>query len=148
MIITGIYTASGGLSSVVYTEVFQMFIFTAGGITASLSTLHAVGGWEEMLKVFNDPSKPYLAEFPHVIRGTDSEFSWTGMFFGQMLGSIWYWCIDQVYSFMLNCLGNGTASHISQECSKWKRSGDRSWSLEIITTVYDLLSRHGCSGHV
>lgn len=53
MIVAGIYTAAGGLNSVVYTEVLQMVIFTVGGITASLSTLHAVGGWNRMLKVFD-----------------------------------------------------------------------------------------------
>jgi SSS family solute:Na+ symporter len=97
VIITGIYTIAGGLHAIVYTEVLQMVIFTVGGITASVSTIQAVGGWDEMVKVFNDPSKPYLAEFPHVIRGTESDFSWTGMFFGQLLGSVWYWCIDQAF---------------------------------------------------
>lgn len=111
VIVTGLYTAIGGLHMIVYTEVLQVLIFTAGGIAASVSTVIAVGGWDEMIRVFNDPSKPYLAEFPHVIRGIESEFSWTGMFFGQMLGSVWYWCIDQVYHQSYG-VGNGSTGYI------------------------------------
>lgn len=83
---TGIYSCLGGLKAIAYTEVFQMFIFTLGGLTASIYTLHQVGGLKELFSFFNtfegmasssSQQIHHLREFPHVIRGINSEFSWT-----------------------------------------------------------------------
>ncbi|KAJ2996885.1 hypothetical protein HDV02_006060 [Globomyces sp. JEL0801] len=93
LVFCGGYTMIGGLTTVVYTDVVQALIFTTGGIVGAIVSLNAVGGWSSMKETF--ALKEYTSDFPHVIRGTSSEFAWTGMFFGQMLGSIWYWCIDQ-----------------------------------------------------
>jgi uncharacterized sodium:solute symporter family permease YidK len=36
------------------------------------------------------------SEYFNLVRDVDSDFPWTGMSFGLMISSIWYWCSDQV----------------------------------------------------
>lgn len=89
----GAYTYTGGLKAVIYTEVAQMIIFTLGGILTSAIILTRVGGIQTMFQHFS--SNPHTADFPHLIRPLESEFSWLGMFIGQFMSSMWYWCLDQ-----------------------------------------------------
>ena len=100
LILTGFYSAIGGLRAVVITDVMQALIFTIGGAVGAIYAVDAVGGWARMV---DDFKKFHLDDFPHVIRPYSSEFSWTGMFFGQMIGSVWYWCIDQEMSQRILC---------------------------------------------
>ena len=100
LILTGVFSMVGGLKAVVYTDVMQASIFMIGGAVGSIYAVNAVGGWEEMKLVFD---KVGLEEFPHIIRPLNSDFSWLGMFTGQILGSIWYWCIDQEMSQRILC---------------------------------------------
>ncbi len=45
VVITGIYTLSGGLSAVVMTDVVQLVVMFVGGAALLLLSLHATGGW-------------------------------------------------------------------------------------------------------
>jgi solute:Na+ symporter, SSS family len=90
VIATGIYTVAGGLAAVIYTDTVQTLILITGAVALTLIGLHRVGGFEH-LQAMVPPS------YFHMIKpATDSQFPWTGIFFGAPILGIWYWCTDQV----------------------------------------------------
>jgi len=90
VIATGIYTVAGGLAAVIYTEVIQTVILTAGALLLMFIGLNQVGGWEG-LRASLPP------DFFHMMKATTHhDFPWTGIFFGAPILGIWYWCTDQV----------------------------------------------------
>lgn len=67
-IATGVYTIAGGLRAVIWTEILQLTVLLAGGISLAVDTLAKAGGWEavvadrahwHMLKPANDPDFPW-----------------------------------------------------------------------------------------
>jgi len=90
VIATGIYTIAGGLAAVIYTDTVQTLILITGAVALTLIGLHRVGGFAH-LQTMVPPS------YFHMIKpATDSQFPWTGIFFGAPILGIWYWCTDQV----------------------------------------------------
>jgi solute:Na+ symporter, SSS family len=89
VIVTGIYTALGGLRAVLYTDLLQMFVLIGGAIAVVFLGLSALGGWgamtEQVGPAFLDMWRP----------ATDPDFPWTGILFGAPILGIWYWCTDQ-----------------------------------------------------
>ena len=49
VLITGIYTALGGLRAVVFTDMVQMFILVGGGVAVTIFGLSEIGGWDELV---------------------------------------------------------------------------------------------------
>jgi SSS family solute:Na+ symporter len=87
---TTLYTVTGGLAAVIYTEAMQTVVLLAGGFILMAAGLDAVGGWAQLVA----RSPP---QFFHMIRPTDDpEYPWTGFIPGYFFMSIWYWCGDQV----------------------------------------------------
>jgi solute:Na+ symporter, SSS family len=90
VIATGIYTISGGLAAVIYTDVVQTLILISGAVILTFLGLHHVG-WFAGLR------SAVPASYFHMIKPpTDADFPWTGIFFGAPILGIWYWCTDQV----------------------------------------------------
>ena len=90
VIATGIYTISGGLAAVIYTDLVQTLILLAGAIALTVIGLDKVHGLAGLRAAVP-------AEYFHMIKpATDGEFPWTGIFFGAPILGIWYWCTDQV----------------------------------------------------
>jgi solute:Na+ symporter, SSS family len=90
VVATGIYTIAGGLAAVIYTDLVQTLILLAGAIALTLIGLDKIGGFAGLRAVVP-------AHYFHMIKpATDSEFPWTGIFFGAPILGIWYWCTDQV----------------------------------------------------
>ena len=90
VIATGIYTVAGGLAAVIYTDTVQTLILITGAVALTVIGLHRVGGLEH-LRTMVPPG------YFHMIKPTsDSQFPWTGIFFGAPILGIWYWCTDQV----------------------------------------------------
>lgn len=90
VIATGIYTVSGGLAAVIYTDLFQAFILLAGAIVLTVLGLDKVGGFEG-LRAALPP------DYFHMIKSnSDPVYPWVGTIFGTMILGIWYWCTDQV----------------------------------------------------
>jgi SSS family solute:Na+ symporter len=90
VIATGVYTIAGGLAAVIYTDTVQTLILIAGAAALTIIGLHRVGGFEH-LRTMVPPS------YFHMMKpATDSQFPWTGIFFGAPILGIWYWCTDQV----------------------------------------------------
>src|SRR5215813_12786418 len=90
VIATGIYTVAGGLAAVIYTDTVQTIILIVGAVALTVIGLHRVGGLEHLRTMVP-------ASYFHMIKpATDSQFPWTGIFFGAPILGIWYWCTDQV----------------------------------------------------
>src|SRR2546428_6667710 len=90
VVATGVYLIAGGLAAVIYTDTVQSLILIAGALALTIIGLHRVGGLEH-LRTMVPPS------YFHMIKpATDSQFPWTGIFFGAPILGIWYWCTDQV----------------------------------------------------
>jgi SSS family solute:Na+ symporter len=90
VILTGIYTISGGLAAVIYTEVVQAFILIGGALLLTFIGLDRVGGFAGLRSTLPP-------DFFNMIRPlSDPNFPWTGIFLGAPILGIWYWCTDQV----------------------------------------------------
>jgi len=90
VIATGIYTIAGGLAAVIYTDLVQTLILIFGAIILTVIGLHQVGGFEGLRAALP-------ASYFHMVKPAgDSDFPWTGIFFGAPILGIWYWCTDQV----------------------------------------------------
>jgi SSS family solute:Na+ symporter len=89
VIATGIYTIGGGLSAVIYTDLFQTFVLIAGAAVLAVTGMGKVGGFAG-LRAALPP------DFFHLIKpATDPVFPWTGTTIGVVILGIWYWCTDQ-----------------------------------------------------
>jgi solute:Na+ symporter, SSS family len=90
VVATGIYTIAGGLSAVIYTDLVQTLILIVGAVVLTLIGLSQVGGFAGLRAALP-------ASYFHMMKpASDSEFPWTGIFFGAPILGIWYWCTDQV----------------------------------------------------
>ena len=83
----------------------------AGGFALLILGLKEVGGWENLFDIAYPCSAPNITDpesvpesclYPpttwnHIIRPADDpDFPWPGVIFGMVIGSVWYWCTDQV----------------------------------------------------
>ena len=90
VIATGVYTIAGGLAAVIYTDLVQTLILIAGAVILTLIGMDKIGGFAGLRAAVP-------ADYFHMIKpATNSEFPWTGIFFGAPILGIWYWCTDQV----------------------------------------------------
>ena len=90
VVLTGIYTISGGLAAVIYTEVVQAFILIGGAAILTVVGLDQAGG-------FTGLRASLPPDYFDMIRPmSDPDFPWTGIFLGAPILGIWYWCTDQV----------------------------------------------------
>ncbi len=89
IIATGIYTLTGGLRAVLYTDLLQMFVLIAGAVAVTVSGLIMVGGWHRLHELAGS------AHFNMWKPASDPNFPWTGILFGVPILGVWYWCTDQ-----------------------------------------------------
>ena len=89
VVATGIYTITGGLKAVIYTDLFQSFVLLTGAIVLTAIGLHQVGGFAG-LRAALPP------DFFHMIKpASDPVYPWVGTIFGTLILGVWYWCTDQ-----------------------------------------------------
>jgi SSS family solute:Na+ symporter len=93
-LITGIYTALGGLRVIMYTAVLQTPVLLFGSICILFIGLSKLGGgdlltgWQAMLTAVGDNI--------HLIRPlSDKTFPWLAVLPGSAMIGFWYWCTDQ-----------------------------------------------------
>lgn len=87
-IIAGLYTVSGGLSAVVYTDAIQAVILIFGSIIITWFAWDKSGGFEEVMKI-TDPS-----HF-NIIKSTeDPGLPWPGLF-GVLIIGFYFWGTNQ-----------------------------------------------------
>lgn len=90
VIATGIYTITGGLSAVIYTDLLQAFIMIGGSAFLVWLGLGEAGGFAALREVLP-------ADFFHIVKEINHpEYPWLGTTLGTMILGTWYWCTDQV----------------------------------------------------
>ncbi|MCE0507048.1 sodium:solute symporter [Roseivivax sp. GX 12232] len=87
----GIYTASGGLKAVVYTDVLQAVVLIFGCAAMTYFLFSDLGfSWAQVREAI--PSEDHLS----LVQPRDDEvLPWTGLFFGVPLLGFWYWVTNQ-----------------------------------------------------
>jgi len=89
VVLTGIYTITGGMRAVVYTEALQTVVLVIGAGTLTYIGLQSVGGWDGMRQSL-EPG--YLNMWRP---STDPDFPWPSLVITSSIVGIWYWCTDQ-----------------------------------------------------
>lgn len=89
VVLTGLYTALGGLRAVVYTEALQTVILILGAGALTFFGFQAVGGWSGMREALA-PGYLNMWRPPD-----DPEFPWPSLLMASTISGIWYWCTDQ-----------------------------------------------------
>ncbi len=87
--VAAIYTALGGLSAVMVTDVIQVVLLLTGAIVISISGYIAVGGWSEI-------AAQVPADKLSLIRPADDPaVPWPGLVSGVLLIGFYFWCTNQ-----------------------------------------------------
>ncbi|XP_032899392.1 LOW QUALITY PROTEIN: sodium/glucose cotransporter 1-like [Amblyraja radiata] len=128
--ITALYTVTGGLMAVIYTDTLQTVIMVVGSFILMGYAFNAVGGYEAMrekymnaittqtfdpvLNISADCYTPRSDSF-HLFRNPlTADLPWPGLIFGLSILAIWYWCTDQV--IVQRCLSAKNMSHVKAGC--------------------------------
>ncbi|XP_071167276.1 sodium/glucose cotransporter 4-like isoform X1 [Mytilus edulis] len=105
--ISAIYTISGGLKAVIYTDTLQTVIMVAGAIVLMVLAFIKVGGLEKIYVLYPEALPTPLIDNSTCGHPTDEAFHllrdavtgdipWPGNVFGISILSCWYFCSDQV----------------------------------------------------
>ncbi len=86
-LLTGIYTITGGLRAVVWTEMLQLAVLMIGGVTLSCATTKACGGLSGVMST----SKDWHLLLPY----DDPNFPWTQFLGGGLSISVFYCATNQ-----------------------------------------------------
>jgi SSS family solute:Na+ symporter len=110
VVLTGLYTAIGGMRAVAYTEAVQTAVLVAGSLLLTIVGLRTLGGWAELRRILGPEAfnlwKPLV---PEGVEGTwapvlepgrmawyfNADYPWVGMLFCAPIVGLWYWCTDQ-----------------------------------------------------
>ncbi|XP_057892914.1 sodium/glucose cotransporter 1 isoform X3 [Melospiza georgiana] len=128
--ITALYTITGGLAAVIYTDTLQTFIMVLGSFILMGFAFAEVGGYEAFMQKYMaaipsnvsyggtevDPAcyTPRSDAF-HIFRDPISgDLPWPGLIFGLSILAMWYWCTDQV--IVQRCLSGKNMSHVKAGC--------------------------------
>ena len=116
ILVTGVYTALGGMRAVAYTDAVQVTILIGGSALLTFYGLHTLGGWSALKEacgpdMFNlwKPITPVGVEssWAPVLETNASgaivkqawyfngAFPWLGMAICAPVIGLWYWCTDQ-----------------------------------------------------
>lgn len=87
-VVAGLYTISGGLSAVVYTDAIQAVILIFGSILITVYAWDASGGFDEVMKI-TDPT-----HFDIIKASSDPELPWPGLL-GVFLLGFYFWGTNQ-----------------------------------------------------
>uniref|UniRef100_A0A087X310 Sodium/glucose cotransporter 1 n=1 Tax=Poecilia formosa TaxID=48698 RepID=A0A087X310_POEFO len=114
--ITALYTVTGGLAAVIYTDTLQTIIMIIGSFILMGFAFNKVGGYANFEKLYMaaiptnttniraecyEPRKDSFHLFRDPITG---DLPWPGMVFGLTIQATWYWCTDQMRESTCVCL--------------------------------------------
>ncbi|XP_026862261.2 sodium/glucose cotransporter 1 [Electrophorus electricus] len=125
--ITALYTVTGGLAAVIYTDTLQTIIMVVGSFILMGFAFNEVGGYENFQELYMNaiPSRvgmnisaecytPRPDSF-HIFRDPiTGDMPWPGLIFGLTIQAAWYWCTDQV--IVQRCLSAKNMSHVKAGC--------------------------------
>jgi solute:Na+ symporter, SSS family len=116
IVLTGLYTALGGMRAVAYNDAVQTIVLIIGSASLTLYGLAKLGGWHELRYwCGSDMFNLWKPLIPAGVHGTwapvletnasgqivreawyfNSYFPWLGMLFCAPIIGLWYWCTDQ-----------------------------------------------------
>ncbi|XP_043106565.1 sodium/glucose cotransporter 1-like [Puntigrus tetrazona] len=127
LLITSLYTVTGGLAAVIYTDTLQTIIMVVGSFILTGFAFNEVGGYENLkdrymtaipsvvgVNISEECYTPRTDSF-HIFRDPiTGDLPWPGMVFGLTIQAIWYWCADQV--IVQRCLSAKNLSHVKAGC--------------------------------
>ncbi|KAK3521371.1 hypothetical protein QTP70_003424 [Hemibagrus guttatus] len=126
LLITALYTVTGGLAAVIYTDTLQTIIMVVGSFILMGFAFDKVGGYEGLQEKYmhsipssvgNISSECYTprADSFHIFRDPlTGDMPWPGLIFGLTIQAAWYWCTDQV--IVQRCLSAKNMSHVKAGC--------------------------------
>jgi SSS family solute:Na+ symporter len=91
VIITGIYTAFGGMRAIMNTAAPQAVIILFGSFVITAVGLSRLGGWGELVTMCRANSQAFALFRPL----SDPTFPWPAVLVASPIIGIWYWCTDQ-----------------------------------------------------
>nr|XP_054774361.1 sodium/glucose cotransporter 4-like [Lytechinus pictus] len=106
--ITALYTVTGGLAAVIYTDTLQAIIMLGGALWLCIESFKEIGGYSNLESMYGEavPNETKYGnnscgeprdDYFHLFRDPiDSDLPWPGFIFGQTTASLWYWTTDQV----------------------------------------------------
>ncbi|KAI4569005.1 hypothetical protein MJG53_014623 [Ovis ammon polii x Ovis aries] len=128
--LTAIYTITGGLASVIYTDTLQTAIMLIGSFILMGFAFAEVGGYENFTEKYMNAipaivegDKLTIKSKCHTPRGDSfhifrdavtGDIPWPGTIFGMTVVAVWYWCTDQV--IVQRCLSGKNMSHVKAAC--------------------------------
>jgi solute:Na+ symporter, SSS family len=116
IVLTGLYTALGGMRAVAYNDAVQTFVLILGSASLTFYGLAKLGGWHELRYwCGSDMFNLWKPLIPAGVHGTwapviesdasgnvvkeawyfNGYFPWLGMLFCAPIIGLWYWCTDQ-----------------------------------------------------
>jgi SSS family solute:Na+ symporter len=116
IVLTGLYTALGGMRAVAYNDAVQTFVLILGSASLTAYGLVKLGGWHELRYwCGSDMFNLWKPLIPAGVHGTwapvlqtdaagnvikeawyfNGYFPWLGMLFCAPIIGLWYWCTDQ-----------------------------------------------------
>ncbi|XP_078127466.1 sodium/glucose cotransporter 1 [Sander vitreus] len=126
LLITALYTVTGGLAAVIYTDTLQTIIMVVGSFILMGFAFNEVGGYESFQQRYmtaipsmttNISASCYepRADSFHIFRNAiTGDLPWPGLVFGLTIQAMWYWCTDQV--IVQRCLSAKNLSHVKAGC--------------------------------
>lgn len=82
-VVVGLYTFSGGMTAVVFTDVVQLIVMYVGGLGLLALSLWEVGGWTAMKTQILAKGPEFANHFTILLpHDTPGPFPWTGIVFG------------------------------------------------------------------
>ncbi|XP_054712565.1 sodium/mannose cotransporter SLC5A10-like [Uloborus diversus] len=110
--IAALFTITGGLSAVIWTDFWQTILMLIGALALSVLSFQHVGGYSALIEAFknvsidatfvgynalNESCSAVPENYMSLLRSpSDPELPMTGMTFGLTISAVWYWCSDQV----------------------------------------------------
>uniref|UniRef100_A0AAQ6A8A6 Sodium/glucose cotransporter 2 n=1 Tax=Amphiprion ocellaris TaxID=80972 RepID=A0AAQ6A8A6_AMPOC len=133
LLITALYTVTGGLAALMYTDTVQTFVIIAGAFVLTGFSFAEVGGYSALVAKYSsavprnvtslDPQRYNISSkcyFPRqdafsLLRDpTTGDLPWPGVLFGIAIVGGWYWCTDQV--IVQRCLAARSLTHVKAGC--------------------------------
>ncbi|XP_051891279.1 sodium/glucose cotransporter 2 isoform X1 [Pristis pectinata] len=133
LIITCIYTVTGGLAALMYTDTVQTFVIIAGAFVLMGYSFHEVGGYQALFARYKDavpirhnstdPSRYNISDQCYLPRAdsfnllrdaVSGDLPWPGLIFGISIIGVWFWCSDQV--IVQRCLAAKNLTHVKAGC--------------------------------
>ncbi|XP_074921998.1 sodium/glucose cotransporter 2 isoform X2 [Chelonoidis abingdonii] len=133
LVITAIYTVTGGLAALMYTDTVQTFVIIGGAFVLMGFAFHEVGGYQGLFDKYlkalpSNTLSPAPALYNisatcyqprpdafHLLRDPlTGDLPWPALIFGLTIISTWYWCSDQV--IVQRCLAGKSLTHVKAGC--------------------------------